>query len=136
MNAYAGVLPVTPHGIRGTGYEVRGADPRHLVASYHSAQILGASPIQLIVKIYEVAIVACGRRDTDRARRAVCELIAALNFDHDEIAVPLFRLYEYCLNRIVTGSCDEAAKVLRGLKQAWEAALAQADSEEVDNGLR
>lgn len=136
MNAYAGVLPVTPHGIRGTGYEVRGADPRHLVASYHSAQILGASPIQLIVKIYEVAIVACGRRDTDRARRAVCELISSLNFDYDEIAVPLFRLYEYCLDRIATGSYQEAAKILGGLKQAWESALAQASDGGVGNGPR
>lgn len=100
-----------------------GANP---MASYQSAQILGASPMQLILMIYEFAISACGRRDRERARRAVTELIAALNFDHEEIAVPLFRLYEYCLKAIGSGSFHEASKILRQLKEAWETALRQA----------
>ncbi len=95
------------------------------MAAYQSAQVLGASPMQLILIVYDVALAACGRRDTERARRAVTELIAALNFDYEEIAVPLFRLYEYCLNAIGSGSFHEASKILRQLKEAWETALRQ-----------
>ena len=95
------------------------------VSSYQSAQVLGASPIQLMLIVYDLAITACGRRDTERARRAITELIAALNFDYQEIAVPLFRLYEYCLSAVNSGKCHEAAKILRPLKGAWEAAMQQ-----------
>jgi len=96
------------------------------VTAYRSAQILGASPMQLILIVYDVALAACGGHDRARARRAVTELIAALNFDYEEIAVPLFRLYEYCLSAIDSGSYHEAAKILRQLKEAWETALRRA----------
>lgn len=95
------------------------------LASYQAAQVLGASPMQLILIVYDLAISACGRRDATRARRAITELIAALNFDYEEIAVPLFRLYEYCLNAVSSGSFQEASKVLKQLKEAWETALRQ-----------
>ncbi|MDD5558297.1 flagellar export chaperone FliS [Candidatus Methylomirabilis sp.] len=93
------------------------------MASYQSAQVLGASPMQLILIVYDLALTACGRRDTERARRAITELIAALNFDYQEIAVPLFRLYEYCLSTVSAGSFHEASNILRQLKEAWETAL-------------
>ena len=96
------------------------------MVSYQSAQVLGASPMQLLLMIHEFAIVACGRRDAERARRAMTELIASLNFDYEEIALPLFRLYEYCLSMICSGSFHEAAKILRQLKETWETALRQA----------
>lgn len=100
------------------------------MAAYQSAQVLGASPMQLILIVYDVALAACGRRDAVRARRAITELIAAMNFDYEEIAVPLFRLYEYCLNAIGSGSFHEASKILRQLKEAWETALRQAPVEQ------
>ena len=95
------------------------------MASYQSAQVLGASPVQLMLIVYDLALTACGRRDTERARRAITELIAALNFDYQEIAVPLFRLYEYCLSAVNSGKHHEASKILRQLKGAWEAAMRQ-----------
>ena len=95
------------------------------MASYQSAQVLGASPLQLMLIVYDLAIAACGRRDAGRARRAITELIAALNFDYQEIAGPLFRLYEYCLSAVNSGKYHEASKILRQLKGAWEAAMRQ-----------
>lgn len=135
MNSYASALPVETRGVQIAGVRNPVLGAWNPIASYHSSQVLGASPTQLMLMIYEIAIVACGRRDTDRARRAVCELVATLNFDYDEIAVPLFRLYEYCLNQIATGSCEEASKILRGLKQAWEAALQKNDARGERDGL-
>ena len=92
---------------------------------YRTQQVMGASPMQLILMVYEVAIVACEARDVQKAGRAVGELIGSLNFDYAEIATDLFRLYEYCLWELRRGNVVTAAKVLRGLKRAWEEALTQ-----------
>lgn len=90
---------------------------------YQQAQVLGAPPMQLILMLYDLALAGCGRRDHTRASRAVTELIAALNFDYEEIAVGLFRLYEYCLGAIRSGDFEVASTTLRSLKDAWETAL-------------
>lgn len=93
---------------------------------YQQAQVLGASPMQLILMLYDLALAGCGRCDHTRASRAVTELIASLNFDYEEIAVGLFRLYEYCIGAIRSGDFEEASKTLRSLKDAWETALRNA----------
>lgn len=94
--------------------------------AYQRAQVLGASPMRLVLMLYDLALAGCGRRDETRARRAVTELIAGLNFDYEEIAVALFRLYEYCLGAIRSGDFEEASKILSALKEAWETALRDA----------
>jgi len=91
---------------------------------YRAQQILSASPMQLLLIVYEQAIVGCEARDAQRAGRAITELIGALNFDLGELPVSLFRLYEYCLWEIRRGGYPAALQVLRGLKGAWEEALA------------
>jgi flagellin-specific chaperone FliS len=83
-------------------------------------QVLGASSMRLLLMVYDVAIVSCEARDPQRAGKAVGELIRSLNFEYNEIATELFRLYEYCLWEIRRSHFLEAAKVLRWLKRAWE----------------
>ncbi len=90
---------------------------------YRAQQVLSASPMQLLVIVYEQAIVHCEARDAQRAGRAVTELIGALNFDAGEIAVDLFRLYEYCLWEIRRQHFGDVAHILRRLKTTWEDAL-------------
>lgn len=109
--------PPFPHGAYGAG---------NPVAIYQRVQVLGASPMQLVLMLYDLALTGCGRRDERSARRAITELIAGLNFDYEEIAVSLFRLYEYCLGAIRSGSFEEASKILSALKEAWETALWEA----------
>jgi flagellar secretion chaperone FliS len=92
---------------------------------YRDQQILSASPMQLLLMVYEQAIVQCEAHDAQRTGRALTELIGALNFDAGEISMRLFRLYEYCLWEIRRGGFGPAAEVLRGLKGAWEEALRQ-----------
>lgn len=123
MSLYAGSLaaPVRSSLLNTTGVAV---DP---MAVYQRAQVLGATPMQLILMLYDLVLVACGRREAQRASRAIIELIAALNFEYEEIAVGLFRLYEYALGQIRSGSFDEAAKIIRQLKDAWETALREAE---------
>ena len=107
----------------------------HPLAIYQRAQVMGASPMGLILMLYDLAIAACGRRDAERARRAITELIASLNFDYEEIAVGLFSLYEYCLGAIKAGSFDEASKILRQLKEAWEIAMREGHAEGAGHGV-
>ncbi|HSB73565.1 MAG TPA: flagellar export chaperone FliS [Candidatus Methylomirabilis sp.] len=91
---------------------------------YRAQQVLSASPMQLVLMLYELAITGCEARDAERAGKPITELIGALNFDYGEIATDLFRLYEYCHWEIRRGRFREAAEILRGLKRAWEEALA------------
>jgi flagellin-specific chaperone FliS len=95
-----------------------------MYSQYRDQQILSASPMQLLVMVYEQAIVQCEARDPQRASRAITELIGALNFDAGEIATDLFRLYEYCLWEIRRQHFTDAAHILRQLKKAWEDAVA------------
>ncbi|HTX52952.1 MAG TPA: flagellar export chaperone FliS [Candidatus Baltobacteraceae bacterium] len=90
---------------------------------YREQQILSATPMQLLLMVYDEAIVRCEARQKQRAARAITELIGALNFDVGEIAGDLFRLYEYCLLEIRRDRYPEATTILRRLKQAWEDAL-------------
>jgi flagellin-specific chaperone FliS len=88
------------------------------------SQLLEVSPTQLILLLYEVALAACEGEDGELATRTLLELIGALNFEASEIALNLLRLYDYALRMVDQGDFKEAAVILRGLKDAWEQALA------------
>jgi flagellin-specific chaperone FliS len=76
------------------------------------------SPVEVIKRLYEVAIVACRRQDLSLARKAVNELINGLNFDYD-VAHSLYRLYDYAKAEMRKGNYDEAVRVLGDLRGAW-----------------
>ncbi len=101
----------------------RPVSPAFPAQAYQTNQVLGASPMQLLLMTYEVIISGCARRDSVRARRGLVELIGTLNFDYAEIAVGLFRLYDYCLMVLGRGRFEEAGRVIRELKAAWEQAV-------------
>lgn len=90
--------------------------------NYIENEILNLSPVELILKIYDIAIVSCKRRNADKANKAIAELIASLNFDYD-IALSLFRLYHYCQYEIRQGNFDEAIEILTELRNAWATAF-------------
>lgn len=90
---------------------------------YRGQQVLSASPTQLMLMVYEQAVVQCEAQDAQRATRAITELIGALNFDAGDVAMDLFRLYEYCLWEIRKRHFADAARILRRLKTTWEEAL-------------
>ncbi|MBV6458594.1 MAG: Flagellar secretion chaperone FliS [Fimbriimonadaceae bacterium] len=62
-----------------------------------------------------------------RAQRIITELMACLDMNHGgEVASNLANLYSYAYNQLVAanvncdaGSADNAAKVLRELRQSW-----------------
>ena len=81
-------------------------------------QVLNMTPVEVIKRLYEVAIVACRRHDLQLARKAVNELINGLNFDYD-VARDLYRLYDYAKAEMRKGNYDEAVRVLGDLRGAW-----------------
>lgn len=87
---------------------------------YRQHDVLGASPLRLILLTYDVAIKACEQEDFERATQAISLLRDALDFDQGEIAVKLFALYQWCLECVRKDKYQDALQVLRALGEVWE----------------
>ena len=90
---------------------------------YLTQKIMSANNVQLVSYMYDTIMVACKKEDADRAQKGLMGLIDSLNFDHEEIALPMFQLYQYCLERIRTENYKEVDKLIGGLKLAWSEAM-------------
>ena len=99
---------------------------RHAAASiksYQNNQIYSMSPTQLILKVYDIAIVSVKKGDTIRAHRAIQELINSLNFDHGDIPKGLFRLYQFCQNSLRAKDSKNVISILEELRTTWAKAF-------------
>ena len=90
---------------------------------YRQNEAITDNPTEILIKVYDIAIESCDRQDMDRARRALVELIAALNFDHREVADNLYNLYRYALDQIHKSNFDGAKEILIGLRETWKETL-------------
>ena len=86
---------------------------------YLEGEINSLSPVELVIKCLDFGIAACHRRDQQRVCRVLTELIGGLNFEHEEIAGNLYRLYEYCLRCARRGDLEVTARVFRELRETW-----------------
>lgn len=86
---------------------------------YRQQDIMGASPIRLVVMAYDLAINACEKRDFVRAIKAVSVLRDALNFDYYSQAAQLFAVYQWCLDCIREEDYESALRTLKDLRGAW-----------------
>jgi flagellin-specific chaperone FliS len=93
--------------------------------SYRTQQVAGAAPAQLLLQLYDHAIAGALRQDQRQVNAALVELIGSLNFDYEEIALGLFRLYDWCMRRARAKDWDEVLSILRELRAAWAQAAAQ-----------
>ena len=96
---------------------------RKKLQSYQQSQVLGLDPVRLLLKVYDFTIVNCKKNDLTKASKGLVELISALNFDYAEMSLGLFRLYQYCMDRIKIGEFDEAIEILQGLRNSWSETL-------------
>jgi flagellin-specific chaperone FliS len=100
--------------------------------TYRMNQISSASPLDLILITYDAALMGCGQRDLERMTRALSLLRNALDFSYDaDIAMGLFRLYQYCADLAREDRFDEAAHLLRELRTTWAQVKAQYESQEM-----
>jgi flagellin-specific chaperone FliS len=90
---------------------------------YRREQMLNLSPVEVVLKLYDTAIISCKKNDLDLARKALNELIAGLNFDYRDISLGLFRLYDYCKLCIRKQDVDEAVNILEDLRGTWAQAF-------------
>ena len=88
---------------------------------YQQQAIKNASPLQLVVKLYDLLLQATYRKDQKRVREVLNTLVESLNFDH-EPAEELFQLYQYCQDLARDENYEEIREILEPLRDAWEQA--------------
>ena len=111
------------------------------VFEYRKQAVNGASPLQLVIMLYDGALrfMEAGRhaiaaRDIERqntnlqkAQRIISELTSCLDMARGgEVAQNLFALYTFCYNQLVAANVedradlvDQAMKIMSELRESW-----------------
>ncbi|NMB82366.1 MAG: flagellar protein FliS [Ignavibacteria bacterium] len=98
----------------------------HKTNPYIVNQINIASPQQLIMKVYDFAIVHCQKNDMVKTNEALQVLINALNFDDPsakDISVGLFKLYQFCQEQMRKNNPQVVLNILTELRDTWKESL-------------
>jgi flagellin-specific chaperone FliS len=90
---------------------------------YFVQQVKTASPEKLILMLYELGMKSCQAKDDQKAVKVLTELIAALNFDYQEVAQSMFELYHYALNEVHKRNFANAFEVFEGMHDIWASAV-------------
>ena len=93
------------------------------ISTYQENQILNLSPTELILRLYDLAIISAKKGNFKKANLVITELIASLNFEYKDVALGLFKLYRYCQDQFYKGYSREAIKILEDLRQTWAKAF-------------
>lgn len=80
---------------------------------------MNASPLKLVVKMYDLVIQASYREEDQRVREILSGLIQGLNFDY-EPAGQLFEIYRYCQELSRKQRFAEIREILEPLRDTWE----------------
>lgn len=122
MGPYAKDVPTQAlsTGQRATMMTTGSQDALALAANAHRREhLLNLTPVQVIKKLYDTAIVACKKKDYDLAHRAITQLLLGLNLDCEEMTGGLLGLYMFSKECIRKGDIAEATTVLEELRSAW-----------------
>lgn len=102
---------------------VYGAGKDGKAPSYLEQEVLSWSKEKLILKMYDLFLVSGKRSDLTKMSKVLIELMGALNFDYEETATRLYRLYEYCQRLIFQKRFEEAMHIIKELRDAWAKAF-------------
>lgn len=89
---------------------------------YLSNQILNASPAQLLIKVFDFAIINSEKKDLIKTNNAIQELIGFLRFDDDtykELSFNLLGLYQFCQDQARKNNFQIVTKILSELRESW-----------------
>lgn len=86
---------------------------------YQQQAVLNASPLQLVVKLYDLVLQATYQKDQERVKDILSTLIESLNFEY-EPADELFQLYKYCQDLARKEEYEEIREILEPLRDAWQ----------------
>ena len=90
---------------------------------YLKQKIMSATPVQLVGYMYDAILAACKSSNQNRAEKGLLGLIEALNFRHEDIALPMFQVYQYCLDQVRKENYSEVEDLIGGFKMAWSEAM-------------
>lgn len=93
------------------------------IPAYLEQEVLSWSKEKVILKMYDLFIVSCKRKDTNKMSRVLIELMGALNFEYEETSTRLYRLYEYCQRCVFQKKYDEAMHIIQELRSSWAEAF-------------
>jgi flagellin-specific chaperone FliS len=88
---------------------------------YKQQDVMSASPLRLVIMTYDLAIRACEQQDFVKAIKTISALRDTLDLDYPDVALGLFRLYQWCLDCIRKGDYASAITTLSELRSAWAA---------------
>ncbi len=91
--------------------------------AYLEQEVYSWSKEKIILKMYDLFIVSCKRQDIQKMSRVLVELMGALNFEYEDTATRLYRLYEYCQRCIFQKKYDEALHIIKELRNTWSKAF-------------
>lgn len=89
---------------------------------YLVKEILEATPEQLLIKVYDFAILNCQKNNLEKTNRAIKELINFLKWDTEEskaVNTGLFQLYDYCQEQMRKKNTAIVFKILSELRETW-----------------
>lgn len=90
--------------------------------NYLVKEILEATPQQLIIKIYDFAILNCQRKNLAKTNMAIQELINSLKWEGEnvmQVSAGLYNLYQYCQAEMRKRNYDMVYKILTELRESW-----------------
>ena len=88
---------------------------------YKQQDVMSASPLRLVIMTYDLAIRACEQQNFDKAIKTISALRDTLDMDYPDVALGLFRLYQWCLDSIRKGDYASAIATMSELRSAWAA---------------
>ncbi len=107
-------------------YQATAHNQKARLNQYLLKEIMEATPQQLIIKLYDFAIVNCQRQNLVKTNAALQELINALRFEGDgvaEVANGLLKLYQFCQDQMRKKNYEVVYKILTELRDTWLKAI-------------
>jgi flagellin-specific chaperone FliS len=98
-------------------------NPFAATKKYHQEQNVNLSPVQVILKLYDLVILSCKKNDKKMAIRALNALIVALNFEQQDMSTQFYRLYDYSKRCVFAGNYHQAELIISELRGAWAQAF-------------
>jgi flagellin-specific chaperone FliS len=103
---------------------------REGIDAYKRTQVMGCSPGQLVLTLYDHIISCLKKSDMPGASKGLVELMSALDLDYQEVSGRLFSLYEYCLDLVKKQKYEEASRILTEMRAMWVTAIKNMTREE------
>ncbi|MDX9790263.1 MAG: flagellar export chaperone FliS [Candidatus Kapaibacterium sp.] len=93
------------------------------IPAYLEQEVLSWSKEKIILKMYDLFLVSAKKSDTSKMNRVLVELMSSLNFEYEDVATRLYRLYEYCQRCVMQKKYDEAYMIIKELRHSWAKAF-------------